>query len=494
MQSVRKKSRRGRKNSRILLLGGAAVLLAAVVIAVLLVENTPDEPLPAASTPVAVTLHEYTMEEVASITIQRGSDPQWTAVQLTPLCLTIEGEDGFTLSEEESSSLLQAACKIVADEVLTDDPTVYQDHLADYGLDAPRYVADIVYTDGQSVTLQLGDASADGAWRYMLVSGDDRLFAFSKGAMDALFVNRDTLRSIAQPTLHKARVDRITLTGPEGITAQWTLQSAITASDAIDHWLITAPFIYPADAESMTSLLSNVSNLRLGAYVCDATAEALTLYGFDAPRLTIDLHMAEGTIGNVDSEGVYVTQDWPAASCTFVIGSEKSDMVDYVLHDGKIYISSRFTMGVFLDYDVTETMSRYLVQTALGNLASLRIEADGQTTEYAITRTEQVAENNELVTDTEGNPVYDYALTKNGEPADYAAFEAAYTALLPITVSGQLPQPSASAPHTVYTFCDVNGDVRTLAFATYDALHDAVLIDGQQFFYLIKGGFKLNMD
>lgn len=490
MQNVRKRKPVSRRNTRLTLLCAAALLLMAAIGVTLLLEQNPPAVSVPVSQPLSITLADYAPEEVASITIRRGNDPIWTAVQAQPLCLTIQGDEGFSLSAEESSGLLEAACNVIADDVLTDDPSAYAAQLAEYGLDNPRYWAEIVYSDGETLTLHVGSASQDGTWRYMLASGDDRLFALSRGAVDALFVNRDTLREIAQPTLHKARVDRITLSGPDGVIAQWTLLASVAADDAIDHWQITQPFAYPADATAMQALLDNIGNLRLGAYVCPATPEALALYGFDQPRLAIDLHMAAATIGSVDSEGVYVTKDWPAASCTFVIGGEKSDLVDYILYEDAIYISSRFTMGMFLSYDVTETMSRYLVHTALGNLAALSIEENGNLTEYRITRTEQVAANNSLVTDALGNPVLDFSLTRNGMPTDYTAFEAAYSALLPITVSGKLPGPTIQEPHTIYTFTDVNGTVRTLAFATYDALHDAVIIDGHQAFYLIKGGFS----
>ena len=107
---------------------------------------------------------------------------------------------------------------------------------------------------------------------------------------------------------------------------------------------------------------------------------------------------------------------------------------------------------------------------------------------------EQVAANNELVYDESGNVCYDVHVTRNGEAIDYAAFEAAYSALLPVTVSGLLPETTDAAPHTVYTFTDVDGTVHTVALATFDALHDAVTVNGHQAFYLIKNGFRLNMD
>ena len=46
-------------------------------------------------------------------------------------------------------------------------------------------------------------------------------------------------------------------------------------------------------------------------------------------------------------------------------------------------------------------------------------------------------------------------------------------------------------PHTVYAFDDVAGDRHTVALTAFDALHDAVIIDGSAVFYLIRGGFSL---
>lgn len=493
MQSIPKKNRQPNQQlRRILLLLLAGLALAAVL---LITRTLEDPPTPAQTAPAdsSVSLYAYTPEDVSAITIRRGSETPWTAVQTAQHQLQIGGEDGFTLTEAESAVLLMAASRITASDVLTENPADYAGHLADFGLESPRYEAWITYADGREIHLRVGDASPDGAWRYMLLSGDDRLFAFSRGSVESLFVNKDTLRTVTQPVLHKGRIDRITLTGSEGMQAQWTLTTDVTAMDVGDHWQITLPFVYPADAAAMDSLLSNIANLRLGAYVCDATPEALMHYGFNAPRLTIDIHMAAATIGSINSEGVYATADWPESTLTFVIGGEKSDMVDYVLCNGQIFIASRYTMGIFMNYDVTGTMTRYLLPTALGNLASLTIEERGVHTEYAITRVEQVAANNELVYDEEGNVRYDVQVTCNGKPVDYTTFEAAYSALLPVTVSGLLPERADTAPHTVYTFTDVDGTVHIVAFSTFDALHDAVTVDGHQAFYLIKGGFKLNM-
>lgn len=474
---------------------GALLLLIAICAAYLLLGRTADEASPVMAADKTVTLFDCDLSALSSVTIRRGEESPWTAIPASDGGMTLLGEDGFTLTAAESQAFVEALCHIEAEEVLTEDSSVYAAHLADFGLDVPRYEAEITCADGTVVRLRVGDKSYEGAWRYLLLDDDARLFALSNGSVESIFVNRDTLRSVTQPTLHKARIDRIRLSDTKGLQAEWTLDGAITDTDATDHWQITHPMRYPADSTAMANLLANIANLRLGAYVCPATAETLTAHGFDTPRLTIDLHMAAGTIATTNADGAAITRDWPESTLTFVIGGERSDMVDYVLCGDSIYLSSHFTMGLFIDYDVTATMSRYPVMTALGNLASLSIREGEMTTAYVLSRTEQVAENNDLVTDDDGNPVYDVSVTRNGEPIDFAAFEASYNALTLVTVSGTLPanETITALPHTVYTFTDVNGSVHTVALTTFDALHDAVSVDGHQAFYLIKGGFKLNL-
>lgn len=475
---------------RILLLFFALMLLAAALVAAWLVSHPSEAAdIPAAADP-TVCLTQYSPAEVTAITIRRGDEAPWTAENTDDLSLVIQGADGFALTPAESAELLDAASNVIAEAVLTEDPAEYRDHLADFGLDAPELEARIVYADGAEITLRVGDKGPDGAWRYMLVDDDDRLFAFSNGSVDALFVNRDTLRKVSQPPLHKARIDRVTLTTPAGVT-EWTLMGDIHDTDAIDRWCVTQPFPYPADAEAMTRLLTSAAAVRLGAYVGPATPEALSDCGFDAPRLTIGIHLAAGTIATTNADGAAEAIDYPDQLLTFVIGGEKSDLIDYVLFDGHLYTTSRFNIGMFLDYDVRATMSRYPVMVALGNLASLTIIEPDATTEYVLTRTERVAANNELVTDDEGNVVWDVTVTCNGAPCDYDAFAAAYSAWSLVTVSGVLPEGeyALEAPETRYIFTDVDGTVHEIGLTPFDALHDAVIVDGHAAFYLIKGGF-----
>ena len=495
MQTVKKKRHSAGNMPRISMLIAAVIGLVTIVTVALLLRPETQDDLPITNS-TAENLFEYESSDVLSITIRRGEEAPWTVMRDEDGLLTLQGADGFQLSSSTTAELLDAARILPCEEVLTSNPADYTDHLADFGLDAPRHEAIITYADGVTAHLRIGHSGTENnAWYYMTVEGDPRLFTFSRGMVEALFVSRESLWDVQSPTIHKARIDRLTLTYPDRVI-QWTLRGDISDTDALDKWYITEPITYPAAADAMTSLLSGIAQLRLGAYIGPATDDTLKAYGFDHPRLTIDIHMAPGTIGFTNALGAVEATDYPESTVTFTVGGAKSDMVDYVRFGDDIFLSSHFIIGTYIDYDFTATMSRYPVLTALGNLAELSIHTGNEMTVYRLIRTEQVAANNELITDEDGLPVWDVTLTCNGETADYHAFEAAYNALTLVTVSGTLPEDEgiASSPHTVYSFTDVDGTVHTVELATFDALHDAVIVDGHAAFYLIKGGFILNLD
>ena len=78
---------------------------------------------------------------------------------------------------------------------------------------------------------------------------------------------------------------------------------------------------------------------------------------------------------------------------------------------------------------------------------------------------------------------------KNDGPLEYSVFEAAYERMLVVNVSGQLPDGwEKKETETRYTFRTLSGQTHTVELSAFDAMHDAVTVDGWTLFYLIKGG------
>ena len=287
MQEVRrKKARKGLKRGWLLLLA-AAVLGIAVGVRWMWQEEVPALPETHAVTAQVLMRHEA--DEVARVTVALRSGEGWEATQTASGALVLADDPAGEIASGHAANILQAVSVISCEAVLTDDPSLYLGEMASFGLDDPALIATVVYADGQTVTLRVGDAVSedDVGWRYMLVDGDERLFAIDRGTVEDLAIDRSLLRPVTQPVLHAARFDRITLTGTEGLIGTWALEGNIGDADADDRWHMIAPLSYPADAAAISLLKQNLASLRLGAYIVPATPENLTLYGFDAPRLVI---------------------------------------------------------------------------------------------------------------------------------------------------------------------------------------------------------------
>ena len=62
-----------------------------------------------------------------------------------------------------------------------------------------------------------------------------------------------------------------------------------------------------------------------------------------------------------------------------------------------------------------------------------------------------------------------------------------------VTVSGKLPADAEwEEAHTKYTFRTVSGGTHTVELGNWDGMHDAVTIDGETRFYLIRGGAEFD--
>ncbi len=488
MQKVERK-KHGKKHSRLVWVLLCFVLLAGCVIAAVVMQNRANEEPPAARTRQAGAITQRNREDLDTLTVTKRGGETWTAKrQEDNTLLILDGEESWQADETLGERLLDAAVNLTYEDILTEDRREWEPEKHEFGLDEPLITAGIRFTDGTGVTVSIG-GSADpdnDALRYMAVEGDDRLYAVSAGTAEELSVERELLRAVPRLTIRGVLLDRISVSGGNGdLLAAWELRGKVTDRDAAENWKITAPFTYPADYDAIQNLKDSAENLRLGTFVRKADEGSMEEFGFTGGK-TLTLHMAPGSTGTVSGSGVYDVNDWDEKTVTLEIGNAKTDMVDYVLYEGNVYTMSHFSLGVFTEADVLSTAARYPAATPLNSLESLLLERDGQeSVHYAVVRMEESETAGESEEATEETP----RCLRNGEEISWETFAAAYERLLTVTVSGRLPDGfEPGKAHTKYTFRTVSGGTHTVELSDYDGVHDAVTMDGDTLFYLIKGG------
>ena len=489
MQKVERQKHKDRQPRRLTGLLLCAVLLIAGVTAGILLRNRAAEEPPQTVQHITGAITQRNAEELQGLTVTlRGKEP-WTAVRDEAGTFRLEPDDR-AVDERIAGVLTDAAVNLTYEDIFTENRGDWEPDAAAYGLEDPRVTAVFRYTDGSELTVRFGDPADgnEGTYYYMTVDGDDRLYAAAAGTVQDLSTEKELLYPVHELTIRAALLDRITVRNGDGtIRTEWALQGAVSDQDAAENWLLTAPFVYPADYDAMKNLRESAENLRLGAYIGTAEGNALKEYGLDQPTAVIEMHMAAGSTGTVSEYGVYDVVDWEERTETLILGSSRSEMVAYVRFGDEIYTISHFSVSIFTETDPFSTAARYTVTTPLNSLESVMVEKPEGTAHYALVRTEESAAAGE--TDAEAEAEQQYRCMRNGEEISYDAFSAAWERLLTVTVSGKLPEGwQCGETHTKYTLRTVSGGTHTIGLSDYDGMHDAVTLDGHTCFYLIKGG------
>ena len=493
MQKVERKQK-NRQRKPLFWIFLCAVLLAAGVTAGILLKNKAAEEPPQTYQHISGAISQRSADELKSLTVkQKGKEP-WTAVREEDGSLRLQPEDEslpntWIVDDSIAGMLVDAAVNLTYEDIFTENRADWEPNAEDFGLKDPRVTAVFRYTDGTELTVYFGDsADPDGnAYYYMTVDGDDRLYAAAAGTVEDLNTERELLHPVHALEIRGALLDRITVKNGDGTVRQeWALQGQVEDQDAAENWLLTEPFIYPADYDAMKNLRDSAENLRLGIYIGNAEEEALKQCGLDEPSAIIELHMAAGSTGTVSDFGVYNVVDWEERAETLTIGKSRSEMVAYVRFGDEIYTISHFSVDVFTQTAPLSTIARYTVATPLNSLESVTVEKAGASSRYSLIRTDETAAPEQQ---DSGEGEVQYRCLKDGEEISYDAFSAAWERLLTVTVSGRLPSGwEPKEAHTKYTIRTVSGGSHTIELSDYDGMHDAVTLDGHTLFYLIKGG------
>ncbi len=379
MQKVERKKHESRQRKPLIWILLCTVLLAAGVTAGILLRNKAKEDTEVTRQRITGAIVKRDAEDLQSMTVtQRGKAP-WTAVREEDGSLRLQQEDDtmpdtWLVDESIAGMLADAAVNLTYDDVFTENRSDWEPDADDFGLQDPLVTAVFRYTDGTQVTAHFGDSADPGenAYYYMTVDGDDRLFAVAKGTVDDLNTEKELLHPVHELQIRSALLDRITVKNSDGtIRQEWTLQGQVSDRDAAENWLLTQPFVYPADYDAIKNLRDSAENLTLGVYVGNAEEEALKQCGLDEPSAIIELHMAAGSTGTVSDYGVFDVVDWEERTETLILGNSKSEMVVYVLYDGEIYTISHFSVDVFTKTQPMSTVARYTVATPMNSLDSI---------------------------------------------------------------------------------------------------------------------------
>jgi hypothetical protein len=420
-------------------------------------------------------------EEIASVAF---SPAEGTAYSL------IRQGDSFGLMGYEDTPLKALALDefFMSVEELPAETVVLQDldrndelSMAVFGFSPVQGRMAITYADGEKKELLLGNLTPDTEkpQRYCMLENDPTLYTILASDAIPFLREMDYWLDFTQPKLDSSLLDRIDISGNVSWSAFYTPTG----------WQMEAPFSYPLAPLRMDALLEKISATGFESFLGDAEKVDLARYGLEAPALTVRLTQAATVITGQTAEGEDVTLPVPETVYTLQLGDETGKSGVYALWENKVYKASNFLLGFWKSLNPMDYLLQTPVNFYVNNLCALTFSMDGRIRRYEVRMVESITENNQIAADEYGRILYDCAVRRAGENQDMdaEAFLSWYTRLASLSGDGRLPDDFVLSGESRCTILLENDNwTRQIDFYPYDALHDALAVDGMALYYVQK--------
>ena len=388
-----------------------------------------------------------------------------------------------------ASAIFDSLMPLYASDTLSENPQEYMDYLDDFGLADPSVRLDITYSGGEELIVSIGSVSPECTQRYMLVSGDERLYLCYAQFPNAFEYDYRLLSMPDQPALFTPdRIDRIAVyNSMGGLSFEFrddTPPETRQEGSPEDRFRLTWPVSYPVSAEAFKPILTALGSFVLGPRYAQDTPAARAAYGLDKPEYRLVVHQAAGSGSVLNADGMFTLQSFAQTEHIFDISRAKDEFTRFTASEGYISVINGFQLSFVYHLDPLSMLTRNPFDIPLECVLSFRSGGD----RYDFYRTLWTESDKAASDGSDEKERYHVRMLVNDSDGDYNLFKDRYASLQKITVSGRLPEgfSVAGAPHTVFEVTTADG-TREVSLAEYDMLHDAVGIDGVYLFYLVKG-------
>ncbi len=442
----------------------------------------------------AVVLFSEDPKNIASLTVAISGQNPYTLLQNEKGEVVLKNYESFPLQPTPVEEIFAFASHIEVEETLTleeeglSSQQVFDLHKSEFGLDSPLVEVKGTTFSGKSFSFAFGDEVPHHPSVFFTFNQQPVIYLLSKGFSDLYHTLDKELIFVPQPIIHGQRIHQITYQYPNR-QVQLAAKGTILKEDGYFTWQMNSPSLYPLDPEKVSALLSHFENFHIGSFVEKATEQSLQTYGFSPPQLTLTINQQEATIGQVNPQGIFEQSSYPQSTFTLQIGHQLDPYTYYVLIENHIYLLSTLSLGDALFIDESSLLLKRPVLLPIETLSTL-VEKNlvtQKTTGYTLSWNPILLKNNEFQKDEQGNLVTQLTVTSQEKTLDSVSFSTSYTALTQVAVTGFLPENFIKGPsHYQLILTTTGGITRTIELSAFDAVHDALTIDGVSLFYIPK--------
>lgn len=178
-------------------------------------------------------LIDHDTADVVSVTVDYNGQT-YTLLNNGDDGYALEGYDNFSLDSDTASNLISRGT------TLTTQSTVVEncDNLAEFGLEEPVSTFTYTYTDGSTISIELGNKSPS-TYYYLKLGGDNTVYTVYKSVATTMMTSLEDLHTVTMPdTVDSSAVSYVKLERPNN-TSSLTPVSGDTAGGELIGSLIT---------------------------------------------------------------------------------------------------------------------------------------------------------------------------------------------------------------------------------------------------------------
>ncbi len=292
---------------------------------------------------------------------------------------TLVGFEDMDLLTGSPDTLANDCASITASKKVNDGSAK-----ADFGFDKPRATVKVEYTDGDKVTVYVGNDADDNKGAYLMLEGDENVYlvdsesvdGFLMGAMDMLSTEIGFSANDDSGNVFSKMVFGGSLFG-EDVVLDYSDYEAFSAT-----YMITSPDSTIANEETVSYMVNNVRNLTAEKVIAvSPDDEKIKSYGLDDPYVTVEAEYPDLTVSykatKPDDEGMF-----------------------YLLSGGIVYQMDKNAVP-WINYSYDQLIPASVMSPKYVNVNKVTVEADGKTYEFDIERETAVSYNADSDTDVE---------------------------------------------------------------------------------------------
>ena len=354
-------------------------------------------------------------------------------------------------------------------------------HINEFGLGENAIEVSVSFKNNRSFSFKIGSRiPADIPKDYGSFYGEDGIYAFSITLRDIFDQQMNWLHIVPDINFTPDLLEQINFEEDD--------ERLVLSRQAEGLWTMDEPHSYPVDEVKIRRLLESIGKMRLSSFVDKANKENIHQYGLDNPRLRISFILAPSIITSTSNiDGQQISQSVEEQKIVIEIGSPIAGIGFYCRYLDTVYQASDLSMGFLLETSAAYYMSRLPMNIPLNLIDTISITGrDGSEHTYTILLVEHILPNNLIAQDSQGNTLYDFVITANGgTEVSSEGFARMYSDLMSTGANGTLNGFSvpSDGPPMMQIKLDYRGFERLIQFYPQDALHAAMGVNGNFYYY-----------